>query len=144
MLMVYLTLRVYQCQSRINKLYLILKRMVACLVGVLRNDKHLGAIELHATLFLFDPFLQRSPSNTDEYFAAYAGVVVYHTGHPKYDLSVVSDLKTVRMPYCCRQRRRGPKKSFYDSRIQYILLRVLLSMFSGLWVLINLRKKKEG
>ena len=28
-------------------------------------------------------------------------------GHTRCDLSVVSDLKTVRMPCCCRQQRRA-------------------------------------
>ena len=113
MLMASLTLRVYQCESRINKLYLILNRMVAGLVGVPRNDE----IESCIAVVLFDPFLDRSPGNTDENFSAYAGVLVY-AGRPKYHLrlSVVFDLKTVRTPCCCRQRRSGPGKSFYDGR----------------------------
>ena len=79
-------------------------------------------------------------SNTDGDFTAYAGVVVYHTGHPKYDLSVVPDLKTVRAPFCCSRRRRsGPRKSFYDSRTAVDLNSASGCLLNvGLWVLISL------
>ena len=45
-------------------------------------------------------------------------------GRTKWDLSIVSDLKTVRMPWCCRQRRRKFENTLYvrenSSRFKFL------------------------
>ena len=65
-----LTLRVYQCVS-INKLYLVPKRVVAGLVGLLRNGGGLGSGESYIPVMLFDPLLHRSSCFTNVDFSAF-------------------------------------------------------------------------
>ena len=101
----------------INKLYLVPKRVVAGLFGVVRNGWGLGTGESYIPVMLFDPPLHRSTCFTNVDFSAFTGNPVDHAvlfsgstvsfGRTKSDLSVVSDLKTARIPCCCRQRRRG-------------------------------------
>jgi len=100
----------------INKLDLIRDRIVAGLVGVFRNGGGLGLGESYIPVVFFDPLLHRSPCFLDVDYAALTGNPVDNTilfsrvevsfGRTKCDRSFVSDLKTVRMPCCSRQRRR--------------------------------------
>ena len=49
-------------------------------------------------------------------------------GRTKWDLSIVSDLKTVRIPSCCRQRRRENGNRFKFLRGFFCWLLLLLSL----------------
>ena len=82
----------------INILRLVPKQIMAGPVGVLRNGGGLGTCESYIPVVLFDSLMYRSP--------CLAGSTV-SLGRTKCDLSIVSDLKTVRMPCYSRQRRRG-------------------------------------
>jgi len=106
----------------INKLDLIPDRIVAGLVGVFRNSGGLGTGESYIPVVFSDPLLHRSPCFPDVDFAALTGNPVDNTilflagltvsfGRTKCDRSVVSELKTVRMPCCSRQRRRDSETS---------------------------------
>ena len=101
----------------INKLYIVPKRIMAGLVGALRNGGGLGTGESYIPVVLFDSLVHRSLCFPDVDFTAFTGNPVNHAilfsridgvlSRTKFDLSVVSDLWTVRMPCCSRQRRRG-------------------------------------
>ena len=63
----------------INKLYLVLKRVVADLSGVLRNGGGLGTGESYIPVMLFDPLLHRSScfaANVDRRAACTAPLIV--------------------------------------------------------------------
>ena len=90
---------------------------MAELVGVLRNGEGLGKGKAYIPVVLFDSLVHRSPCFLDVDFTTFIGNPVNYAilfsridgvlrSH-QCDLSVVSDLKTVRMPCCSRQRRRG-------------------------------------
>ena len=74
------------------------------------------------SVMFFYPFSHWSPCFTDKHLAAFTGDLVNDTvlfrwfwsslGGTKWNLSVVSDLNTVRMPWCCRQRRRTSDTPF--------------------------------
>ena len=96
-----------------NKLYLVPKWVVAIVIGVLRNGGCLGTGKSCILIMLFDPLLHRSSCFANVYFSAFTGNPVdtlscfagskVSLGHTKCVLSVMSDLKTVQMPCCCRQ-----------------------------------------
>ena len=91
----------------INKLYLVPKRVVAGLVGVLRNGGGLGAGESYIPVVFFDSLMHRSSCFPDIDFSAFTRNPVDHAILFSRVDGVVPDLKTVRMPCCSRQRRRG-------------------------------------
>ena len=57
----------------INKLYLVPKRVVAGLIGVLRNGRGLGTSESYIPVMLFDPLLHRSSCFANVDFSAFTG-----------------------------------------------------------------------
>ena len=103
----------------INKLYLVPKRVIAGLVGVLRKGGGLVTGKSYIPVVFFDSLVHRSSCFPDVDFSTFTGNPVDHTilfsrvdrtvslGRTKCDLSVVLDLKTVRMPCCSRQWQRG-------------------------------------
>ena len=62
----------------INKLYLVPKRIMVDLVGVLRNGGDLGTGESYIPVVLFDSLMHRSPCFPDVDFAAFTGNPVNH------------------------------------------------------------------
>ena len=58
---------------QINKLYLIPKRIMASLMGVLRNGRSLGVGKLYITVVLFDFLMHRSPCFPDVDSTAFRG-----------------------------------------------------------------------
>ena len=73
------------------------------------------------------------------YFAAFTRGILYNTpscfrgstgslARTKCDLSVVSDLKTYRTQYCCRQRRSGSDKPLMYGRTAVDLISVAGSL----------------
>ena len=90
---------------------------MAILIGVFRNGGGLGTGESCIPVMLFDPLLHRSSCFANVDFSAFTGNhvdtpsclggLMASLGRAKCDLSVMSDLKTARMPCCCRQRRGG-------------------------------------
>ena len=62
----------------INKLYLVPKRIMASLIGVLRNGRSLGAGELYIPVMLFDFLMHRSPCFPDVDSTAFTGNPVNH------------------------------------------------------------------
>jgi len=57
----------------ISKLYLVLKRVVAGLIGVLRNGGGLGTGKSYIPVMLFDPLLHRSSCFANVDFSAFTG-----------------------------------------------------------------------
>ena len=97
----------------INKFYFVPKRVVSG-VSVFRNGRGLGTDKSDVSLMLFDSVLHRSSSLADVNLTAFPGNPLNHAIlfslldsvlRTRYDLIVVSDLKTACMPCCCRQRK---------------------------------------
>ena len=76
----------------INKLYLIPKRVVSGVVGVLCNGGGLGTGESNVLIVLFDPVLHRSSSLNDVNFAVL-------TGNPVNNAILLSRIDSVFRPY---------------------------------------------
>ena len=128
---------------------------MAGLIGVLGNGGGLGTGKLYIPFMLFDPLLHRSSCFANVHFSAFTGNLVDYAvllsrstvsfGRTKCDLSVVSDLKTARIPCCCRQRRRGS-----DTLLIYGKTVVDLNSVSGstlgaaFLVLVSFCTKEEG
>ena len=80
-----------------------------------------------------------------DYAALFSRIDGVLSGHTKCDLSVVSDLKTVQIPCCCGQRRRGS-----DTPLIYGKTAVDLNSVSGstlgaaFLVLVSFCMKEEG
>ena len=62
----------------INKLYLVAKRLMTGLVGVIRNGGGLGTGESYIPVVLFDSLMHRSPCFLDVDFTAFTGNPVNH------------------------------------------------------------------
>ena len=66
-------------------------------------------------------------------------------GRTKCDLSVMSDLKTARMPCRCRQRRRGCDTLLTHGKTAVDLISVASSLSGAVFlVLVSFRTKEEG
>ena len=63
----------------------------------------MGSSKPYVSIVFFNPFMHRSSHLSNIDLSTLAGNLV----DTRCDLSVVSDLKTVRMPCCCRHRRRA-------------------------------------
>ena len=96
----------------INKLKFVPKRVVSG-VSVFRNGGGLGTDKSDVSLMLFDSVLHRSSSLADVNLTAFPGNPLNHAIlfslldsvlRTRYDLIVVSDLRTAGMP-CCRKRK---------------------------------------
>ena len=108
------TLLVYQWESRSINLTLLQIRI--CPISALRSRRGLSMSKPCVSVMFFYPFSHWSPCFNDIPFAAFNGILWTtpfcfvgsraSLGRTKWDLSVVSNLKMVCMPWCCRQRRR--------------------------------------
>ena len=95
----------------INKPYLVPKRIMAGLMGVLRSGGGLGMGYSYIPVVLFDSLMQRSLCFPDVDFTTFTENPLNHailfSRIAVSFKSIVTDLKTVRMPCCSRQRRIG-------------------------------------
>ena len=99
----------YMCTSgvMINKLNLASNRNMPHFVSMLRNH---STRKLYVSVMFLYPlsFIHWAPCFADIHFATFTwdlvnGTFLFCT---KWDLSVVSDLKMVHMPWCCRQQQK--------------------------------------
>ena len=125
----------------INKLHLAPNRNMPRFVSVFRNRRGLSTRKPYVFVMFFYPFSHWSHSFTDIRWDGSRASV----GRAKWDLSVLSDLKTVRMPWCCRQRRRTSDTPFMKGRTTVdlnscadSLLAVILVVFA------SFRTNEEG
>ena len=115
----------------VNKLNLIPERIVARRIAAFWNGRGLGSSKPYVSIvFSLIRSVNRSSRVSNIDLATLAGNLVDYSvlfcwidnpfGRPRCDLSIVSDLKTVRIPCCCRQRWRASDNPLYRDLILYI------------------------
>lgn len=98
----------------VNKLNLVPNKKITHFTGVLRNYRSLGMSKPYVSVMFFYPLFAEFRGNLkDGAFLCSMFKAIF--GNPRWDLRVVSDLKTVHMP--CSQWRRTSDIPFQLGRI---------------------------